>query len=40
MFNTFLDVLRRKHLKLLDDVEQFFLWVVAATLDGRKTNFD
>ena len=31
---------RRKLLTLLDDVEQFFLWVVVATLDGRKTNFD
>ena len=32
--------LDEKLLKLLDDVEQFFLWVVAAALDGRKTNFD
>ena len=34
--NTF----RQKLLTLLDDVEQFFLWVVAAALDGRKTNLD
>ena len=40
VFNTFVDVFRRKLLKLLDDLEQFFLWVVAAALDGRKTNFD
>ena len=40
MFNTFVNTFRRKLLALLDDVEQFFLWVVAATLDGRKTNFD
>ena len=40
VFNTFVDVFRRKLLKRLDDVEQFFLWVVAAALDGRKTNFD
>ena len=40
VFNTFLDVFRWKLLKLLDDVEQFFLWIVAAVLDGRKTNFD
>ena len=25
---------------LLDDVEQFFLWAVAAVLDGRKIGFD
>ena len=35
-----MDVFRWKLLKLLDDVEQFFLWVVAVVLDGRKTNFD
>ena len=40
MFNTFVDVFRRKLSKLLDDVEQFFLWVVVVVLDGRKTNFD
>ena len=40
VFNAFMDVFRRKFLKLLDDVKQFFWWVVAATLDGRKTNFD
>ena len=40
VFNTFVGMFRWKLLKLLDDVEQFFLWVVAATLDGRKTNFD
>ena len=25
---------------LLDDVEQLFLWAVAAALDGRKTNLE
>ena len=40
MFNTFVNMFRQKLLRLLDDVEQFFLWVVAAALDGRKTNFD
>ena len=25
---------------LLDDVEQFSLWVVAAALNGRKTNLE
>ena len=40
VFNTFMNVFRRKLLKLLDNVEQFFLWVVVAALDGRKTNFD
>ena len=40
VFNTFVNTFRRKLLTLLDDVEQFFLWVVAAVLDGRKTNFD
>ena len=40
VFNTFVNTFRRKLLTLLDDVEQFFLWVVAAALDGRKTNFD
>ena len=40
VFNTFVNTFRRKLLMLLDDVEQFFLWVVAAVLDGRKTNFD
>ena len=40
VFNTFVNTFRRKLLTLLDDVEQFFLWVVAAVLDGRKTNLD
>ena len=40
VFNTFVNTFRWKLLTLLDDVEQFFLWVVAATLDGRKTNLD
>ena len=40
VFNTFMDVFRQKLLKLFDDVEKFFLWVVAAALDGSKTNFD
>ena len=25
---------------LLDDVKQFFLWVVVAVLDGRRIGFD
>ena len=40
MFNTFMDTFRKKLLMLLDDVEQFFLWVVAAMLDGRRIGFD
>ena len=40
VFNTFLNTFRRKLLTLLDDVEQFFLWVVVAALDVRKTNLD
>ena len=40
MFNTFVNMFRQKLLPLLDDVEQFFLWVAAATLDGTNTNFD
>ena len=40
VFNTFVNIFRRKLLTLLDDVEQFFLWVVAAMLDGRRTNLD
>ena len=40
MFNTFVNTFRRKLLTLLDDVEQFFLWVVVAALDGRKTNLE
>ena len=40
IINTFMDVFRWKLLKLLDNVEQFFLWVVMVVLDGRKTNFD
>ena len=40
VFDTFVNTFRQKLLTLLDDVEQFFLWVVAATLDGRKTNLD
>ena len=39
VFNTFVNTFRRKFLMLLDNVEQFFLWVVAAVLDGRKTNW-
>ena len=33
MYNTLVDTFREKLLMLLDDVEQFFLWVVAAMLD-------
>ena len=40
MFNTFVDTFRKKLWMLLDDVEQFFLWVVAAMLDKRRTGFD
>ena len=40
MFNTFVDTFREKFLMLLDDVEQFFLGVVAAMLDGRRIGFD
>ena len=40
MFNTFVDTFRWKLLTLLNDVEQFFLWVVAAALNGKKTNLD
>ena len=40
MFNTFMDTFRKKLLMLLDDVEQFFLWVVVAMLDGRRISFD
>ena len=40
VFNIFVNTFRRKLLMLLDDVEQFFLWVVAVALDGRKTNLD
>ena len=40
VFNTFVDTFRKKFLMLLDDVEQFFLWVVAAMLDGRRIGFD
>ena len=36
VFNTFVNTFRRKLLTLLDDVEQFFLWVVAAALDGSR----
>ena len=39
VFNTFVHTFREKSLKLLDDVEEFFLWFVAAMLDGRKTGF-
>ena len=40
VFNTFVNTFRRKLFTLLDDVEQFFLWVVAAAVDGRKTNLE
>ena len=39
VFNTFVNTFRRKLLTLLDDVEQFFLWVVAAVLDGEENQF-
>ena len=40
VFNTFVDTFRQKLLMLLDNVEQFFLWVVVAMLDGRRTSFE
>ena len=40
VFNTFVNTFRRKPLMLLNDVQQFFLWVVAAVLDGRKTHLE
>ena len=40
MFNTFVDTFRKKLLMLLDDVEQFFLKVMVAMLDGRRIGFD
>ena len=40
VYNTFIDMFREKLLMLLGDVEQFFLWVVAAMLDGRRIGFD
>ena len=40
VFNTFVNTFGQKLLTLLNDVEQFFVWVVAAMLDGRKTNFN
>ena len=38
--NTFIDVFGSRLLMLLDDIGQFFLWVVAAALDRRKIGFD
>ena len=40
MFNTFVDIFRKKLLMMLNNVEQLFLWVVAAMLDGRRIGFD
>ena len=40
VFNTFVDTFRKKLLMLLDDVEQFLMWVVASMLDGRRIGFD
>ena len=40
VFNTFMDMFREKLLMLLDDVEQFFMGVVAGMLDGRRIGFD
>ena len=40
VFNEFVGNFWSKLLTLLDDVEQFFLWVVTSTLDGRKIGFD
>ena len=38
VFSTFVNTFRWRLLTLLDNVEQFFLWVVVVVLDGRKTN--
>ena len=35
-----MDTFRKKLLMLLDCVEQFFMWVVGVTLDGRWIGFD
>ena len=40
VYNTFMATFGKKLLMLLDDVEQFFMWVVAAMLDGRRIGFD
>ena len=40
MFNTFVDTFIHKLLILLDDVEKFFLWVVAVILNGRRIGFE
>ena len=40
VFNEFVYSFQSNLLTLLDDVEQFFLWEVAAILDGRKIGFD
>ena len=40
IFNTFVDTFKQKLLMVLDDVEQFFLGIVAAMLDGRRTSFE
>ena len=40
MFNIFMDTFRNKLLLLLDDVEQFFLLVLAVMLDGRRIGFN
>ena len=40
VFNEFIDDFRSRFLMVLDDVEQFFLWAVAAALDGSKIVFD
>ena len=36
MFNTFMHTFRKKLLMLLEDAEQFVLWVVAVLLDGKR----
>ena len=36
MFNTFMDTFKKKLLMLLEDAEQFVLWVVAVLLDGKR----
>ena len=37
VYNTFMETFREKLLMWLDDVEQFFLWVVAAMFDGGES---
>ena len=40
VFKEFVGNFQSKPLTLLDDMEQFFLWAVAAVLDGKKIGFN